>query len=332
MLSSRLGALLLLAAVGSALLPTGRCIAFSRVGSLRHEIATIKQQQKRGVLVLHSSPYEEQRSGLSLKVLGVLALAVVGVFGTGFVTSFQGFAKDAALEAQRGGKGSLKGDGSTASRGALTKLTRREINTKLAAVPIFFASKDDGKTILVDTKTRTAKLFASKEDCDRYSLSEGAKTAATSLDDCYYTLIERKTKIGVTDGVASTADPEASYVLVGSSENVAAAEGNWKETHMDDIPLFRVQNLAFSKDSGLEIPLFLSKQDAIANYNRLQDEKLKVSKGDSAPDDKSSAEPVIQITSIRDVVKLWGTGGIEGRALELYPEIKDIDNARTLMK
>jgi len=284
-----------------------------------------------------SDPYSdgEERSGLSLKVLAVLVIAVIGVFGTGFLTSFQGLVKDAALEAQQTkGVPGLKKEGEE-RRGSLTKLTRREINKKLAAVPIFFASADDGKSIF--TEGNKGLLFVKQADAEKYasSLKKDLKVKATSLDDFFFSLIEQKTKLSVAEGVAASSNKEATYSLIASNENIAAAGATWQETHAgDDVPLFRVQNLAFSKNDGLELPLFLSKADAETNFDRLQENKKKVSNGDSIPSISSPAtqQVAFQVTSLKDVVKLWGTGGTEGRALEIYPELEDIEKARELMK
>ena len=99
---------------------------------------------------------------------------------------------------------------------------------------------------------------------------------------------------------------------------------DWLEKHPDDIPLFRISNLAFNKDEVMEFPLFTRKEDAITSYNRLQETK----KNQNNIINKS---PEIGVSSVKDIISLWNTGGFEGRALEIYPSMDSIDNARNIM-
>ena len=97
---------------------------------------------------------------------------------------------------------------------------------------------------------------------------------------------------------------------------------DWLEKHPDDIPLFRIAKLAFNKGEVMEFPLFTRKEDALTSYNRLQEMK-KVQNNDESPE--------IGVTSVKDILSLWSTGGLEGRALEIYPSIDAIENARNIM-
>jgi hypothetical protein len=54
-------------------------------------------------------------------------------------------------------------------------------------------------------------------------------------------------------------------------KNVPAS---WQEAHAaGDIPLYRVPNLYFSKQEGLEVPFFTRREDAYLSYDRLQESK-----------------------------------------------------------
>jgi hypothetical protein len=45
----------------------------------------------------------------------------------------------------------------------------------------------------------------------------------------------------------------------------------------------------------------------------------------------ANAQPSLQLTSISDLISLFNVGGFEGRALELYPAIDNIEAARSMM-
>ena len=113
----------------------------------------------------------------------------IGVFGGGFLTSLSGIGKDVALEAKRSSQGISTNKGASSSRGALTKLTRREINAKLAQVPVFFAKNAAGGVYV--SSTGEGLLFESKGDADRFASSIGGnvQVGAATMDEVYYPLL-----------------------------------------------------------------------------------------------------------------------------------------------
>jgi hypothetical protein len=151
-----------------------------------------------------------------------------------------------------------------------------------------------------------------QEDADAYAKSlpsESLSVKATALDDAFYTLIQKKTKLSsFVEGVAAGADPSATYLLQPSLLQMQNVPEEWKQTHTpNDVPLFRVSTLAFSKSEGLEFPLFTRKEDAIAAFERLQSSK-------KAEDPSSTVKQAeLQVTSILDLVQLFSMGGFEGR-------------------
>jgi hypothetical protein len=95
----------------------------------------------------------------------------------------------------------------------------------------------------------------------------------------YYPLIVKKQKVGkFVEGVAGRSDVTATYLLQPAESEVQQTPAEWKLQHApsssssssnsDAVPLFRVKLLAFERDSGLEIPLFLRKEDALNSYGR----------------------------------------------------------------
>ena len=151
---------------------------------------------------------------------------------------------------------------------------------------------------------------------------------ATSLDDVFFTLIQRKTKLSsFIEGVPSKADLSAQYLLRPSPKQLENLPSDWEAKHGSfDVPLFRIATLAFSKEQGLEFPLFLRREDALEAFSRLQESKSK--QGFSAD---SSSQPNVQVTSILDLVQLFSTGGFEARALEIYPSVSAVQYAREIM-
>lgn len=71
-------------------------------------------------------------------------------------------------------------------------------------------------------------------------------------------------------------DVEGNYKLVASISQVTKTSATWKEKHNDqsDFPLFGVKKLAFQKQEGLELPLFLEKDDAAGTIDNFQSGKL----------------------------------------------------------
>lgn len=189
---------------------------------------------------------------------------------------------------------------------------------------MFFATSDNGASIY--TAEGKGFLFSEKEDAEKFaSNQQGLKVSATSLDDVFFTLYEKKAKIGkFITGVSSTSDPSAAYVLQGSSGQIAKTSDEWKQNHPADFPLFRVPNLVFSKEEGLEIPLFTRKEDALLAFEKLQETKAQEGK-------PISKEPEVQVTSLLDIVALFESGGFQSRSIEFYPSMESLEAARAIM-
>lgn len=269
--------------------------------------------------------YEEENKGVTLKVLAVFVLGIIGLFGL----DFSSFTKvtDTFAETSRNAKASSNLKTTEAQRGALTRLTRKEINKKLQQLPLFFATKDGGESVFVqqsgDGKAEGI-FFTEKGDADAYANSLGKdlnlKVTAVPADDLYYSLIVKKQKMGkFIEGVAGKSDQAANYILRASSKQIENTNPEWKIKHPNDVPLFRVTNLAFQKPQGLEIPLFTRKEDALNAYSRLQQET------------KDIKEPEVQVTSLNDLIGLFSAGGFEGRSVEIYPSIDALEAVGPLL-
>lgn len=295
----------------------------------------------------HLKAYDDydDRGKTALPLKAVIAFIVLGfgVFGSGFLGTVNTALRGLGPPGQQISQPTLKGSQNEEKRGAMTSLTRREINAKLQSLPIFFGTIDEGKSVF--TKDGTGIFFTEKGDAVAYFKKEdpSVTVAATSLDDVFYTLIEKKTKLGkFVSGVSALSDPLATYTVRGSLAEYQAASDKYKSTHsQDDVILFRVPNLVFSKEEGLEVPLFLRKEDALTSYTRLQESKAAAlaRKGGAAASVNPAAAPVsdadamatFQEVSLLDIISLFKTGGFEGRSLEFYPSVDSIAEARALM-
>ena len=262
-------------------------------------------------------------AGLSLKVILVGGLLGIGVFGTSFIGTIQTAIKDVSVQPPVSAT-LKKSTGEGATRGAMTRLTRREINSKLAQFPVFFAQNGDGG---VFTEDSVGLIFADIADADAFAEIHSTKVSATSLDSFFFTLVQKKTKLSsYVDGVSRFSDPGANYKFVPSSTELANTPAGWNTLHPNDIPLFRIPTVAFSKEEGIELPLFVRKEDAVNAFERLQ--AAKQEKGEKG-DDITSMN--IQVISLLELVDLFSTGGFESRAFEIYPDIAAIESARKLM-
>jgi len=87
-------------------------------------------------LSLLSYTSDEENKGISPKILGLIVILGLGIFGSGFIGTINGALKETSNEKVL--KKSIEGE----SRGSMTKLTRREINVKLQQLPLFYATKD----------------------------------------------------------------------------------------------------------------------------------------------------------------------------------------------
>ena len=282
---------------------------------------------------------DDEKKGLSLKVLAIGFIGVVGLYGTDVfstlnqaATTAKTFSTEQSQKGKPGNSATLK-EGNE-NRGAMTRLTRREINEKLQQVPVFFAtSKDNKEAIFVDDGV--GQLFTTKEDADAFVKGKDLGVSATSLDDVFFTLVQKKTKMGkFVDGVAGKSDPTAQYRMRPSPAQTALTSEAWRTSHGEnDVPLFRVANLAFSKKEGLEIPLFFRREDALNAYDRLQESKKEqsVASGGAISLSLEDKPADVQVTSLFDLVTLFNSGGFEGRALEMYPSIESMEQATKII-
>ena len=100
---------------------------------------TYKTTSYRKNLSLLSYSSDENSKGISPKVLGLIVLLGLGIFGSGFIGTITGALKETSVK-EKVLKKSIEGE----SRGSMTKLTRREINVKLQQLPLFYATTDGG--------------------------------------------------------------------------------------------------------------------------------------------------------------------------------------------
>jgi hypothetical protein len=219
----------------------------------------------------------------------------------------------------------------------MTRLTRREVNGKLGQIPVFFVSTDGGMSVYTGAEQK-GHFFTDKVAASKLADSMGYKVGATTLDDVFFTLVEKKAKLGkFLKGVAATSDPSATYDIIASTNDITAAGPNWAATNPSDIPLFRMQNVAFQKPDGMELPLFMSKEDAFLAFDRLEMQKKEtqepsINTAGKVPSKPLSREEALQVTSLRKLLGVFDTGGVEARALEIYPTMDNIDAARSLIK
>jgi hypothetical protein len=137
---------------------------------------------------------DSEDRGISPKVLGTAFILSVGIFGSGFLGNLGNQLNELKKDTQQP-KSKLKG--SSENRGSLTSLTRREINTKLRAIPVFFITSDGGQSVV--TKDGLGLFFIDFKDAVSFSKEykdKDVKVSATSLDDVFFTLVEKKTKLG----------------------------------------------------------------------------------------------------------------------------------------
>lgn len=296
---------------------------------------------------------DDSKPGLSLKVVVVGLIGVVGIFGVSF-TSIQNTLKDVARQENTPATAKLKSSSGESDRGAMTRLTKREINTKLAQIPVFLALDQDDAIVI---KENTGRIFFSKKEADSFANENKAKVAATSLvtltlsrtltltittnlnpiynpntqDELYLSLVAKKSKPSVVGGLVAKSDPSATYIFVPSKAALSDAASEWKSVHSEnDVPLFRVPKMAFEDPAGLILPLFQNKADALSSYERLQASKQANGEGGGTGGAKI-AVPDIQTTSLLDIINLFNTGGFESRALEIFPDMENIEQAKSLM-
>lgn len=267
------------------------------------------------------SDYDESKSSsISFKIIGILILGIVGLFGSDIFGSLNTIKTNLMEQSRPSSIPDLKG-GTTTNRGSLTRLTRKEINLKLSQIPVFYISVDEGKSIYLNYNDNSnnndvnsnevnnnyiGTFFIDKINADEYILKyniQNSKIYVTTIDKIYYPLLIKKQKIisnnSFMDSVVSNSNPSAKYQLEGSMSQLLYTSKEWQlkhnnnndgnDNHNHDIPLFRIPGLAFQKENeGIVIPLFLKKEDALNSYQRLLDSKQSNSKTDSSRSSSSS--------------------------------------------
>ncbi len=130
-------------------LPLARCFAYA---------PPRRQQRPPSQLMM----YQEENPVKVSSVL-VLTVGIVGVFG---ISSFS-FIKDLPGTIIPSEKIQLKNE--SPARGAMTRLTKREINNKLNQVPAFYV-KNSNNGVYIDNGNgaNVGYFFLEKEDCDKY--------------------------------------------------------------------------------------------------------------------------------------------------------------------
>ena len=119
-------------------------------------------------------------------------------------------------------------------------------------------------------------------------------------------------------------DPTATYRFILPSSSISDVAPAWRTADSEyDVPLFRLNKLAFQEPEGLTLPLFMNKADAIISFERLQTSKV--------DNREVIVEPEVTATSILDVINPFNTGGFESRALEIFPDMVDVNEAAMLM-
>lgn len=158
-------------------------------------------------------------------------VGIVGLYGTDVLSTFSTAANTAKTftsvqNAKKDSKSITSLKEGKENRGSMTRLTRREINAKLQQVPVFFATTKDKKDSNdyqgIYIENGQGSIFTNKIDADNYIKDKkDLKISATSLDDVYYTLIDKKTKMGkFIEGIAGKSDSTAVYSIKPSAIEV----------------------------------------------------------------------------------------------------------------
>lgn len=290
----------------------------------------------------------ENKSAFKVSSLPAILLGVFGVFGFGLFDMAKDLTKEINTDSKvklKNSSNQLNDNKSEGTRGSMTRLTKREINAKLQQVPVFFIGSSEKQGVYVDADKSTGYIFIDQKDAEEYlksidNSSSNYKIFASTLDTFYYTLLTKQAKLGTyIGGIVGSSDPAATYLLRAPHKQIDNMPSEWKDSHPDDLPLFRIANLAFNRDTGLEIPLFCTKEDAAYSYERLlelkkNDRGASSSSASSSPSSLSSslpATPTYQYLGLKDLIGIWSTGGFEGRALEIYPSMDNIDMASKLL-
>ncbi|EJK50207.1 hypothetical protein THAOC_30848 [Thalassiosira oceanica] len=201
-------------------------------------------------------------------------------------------------------------------------VSTQRIQQKLRNIPVFYLS--DG-TI---TATLDERLFLSYHDAE-LSRNVGEIVRATTMDQVLYPLILKKEEVVNIKSLGDTpsevlkaieARDSKQYKLLPSKAAIEDARGTNTVLQPNDLPLFKVDRLAFASNEGPQVPLFTERQDAITSYKRLQE-------GSST----LPPEPVVKSTSLFDVVESMELGSRPGVGqLAFYANADDVQEADKL--
>ena len=131
-------------------LPLTQCFAY----------ASPRRQQRQPCRLMM---YQEENPVKVSSVL-VLTVGIVGVFGLSSVS----FLQDLPRTIVPSEKAQLKNE--SPDRGAMTRLTKREVNNKLNQVPAFYV-KNSNNGVYIDNGNNAdvGYFFIEKEDCEKYA-------------------------------------------------------------------------------------------------------------------------------------------------------------------
>lgn len=201
-------------------------------------------------------------------------------------------------------------------------VSTQRIQQKLRNIPVFYLS--DG-TI---TATLDERLYMSYHDAE-LSRKDGEIVKATTMDQVLYPLILKKDEVVNIKSLGDTpsevlkaieARDSKQYQLLPSKAAIEDARATNTVLQPNDLPLFKVDRLAFASNEGPQVPLFTERQDAITSYKRLQE-------GSST----LPPEPVVKSTSLFDVVESMELGSRPGVGqLAFYANADDVQEADKL--
>ncbi|CAM9706181.1 unnamed protein product [Discosporangium mesarthrocarpum] len=216
-------------------------------------------------------------------------------------------------------------DGTEIFKGAMTSMSRQEIQKKLSQVPVFFLRESNGG---VHTIGGEGQFFMAPEDAQAKLLQLGEKSdikvSATTLDDIFYPLIQKRGPNSNPLGaeVSGKSDTSAQYRLIARRDQVAAAvktAGNTLKIEEGSVPIWMADSLAFQGVGKIKVPLFTNLADLETSWARLRE-------AGSVTEDS----PKIQVSTIGEAVRRMEKGGGGNRMLEFFADMDAIEQAEKL--
>jgi len=198
------------------------------------------------------------------------------------------------------------------------RLSRASIQEKLSAIPVFYITNQNGE---MDTN-----IYVSYDDAKEAAGSSNL-VKATTLDQVEYPLVLRRGRMRMAPAPVEVSKAEANidtkYTLIPSKQAIADAAELKIMLAPNDFPLFVADRLAFSKvGAGIQVPLFLEKQDCLTSYERLQK---------SSGEGKKSTlpeQPIIRATTLNDELFSMEKGSRPGQTqLAFYASAEDVNRA-----